>query len=162
MSQARLLLAAALIAALATWAVGQAPAPGPVSVGGLVQTTGTWTPALAFGGSTTGITYTTQQGDWTRVGNMITVRFTILLSSKGAQTGNATISGLPFATNNGGNRFGGTWAFGGGMAVSSSMVFSVAPGATTIDIFDVGAQTTISNTAFTNTSNVQGTITYFL
>lgn len=30
-----------------------------------------WTPALNFGGSTTGITYTTQAGTYTRVGNLI-------------------------------------------------------------------------------------------
>ena len=57
---------------------------------------GTWTPALAFGGATTGITYTTQSGTYVRIGNLVYVNFSIDLTSKGSATGNATITGLPF------------------------------------------------------------------
>jgi hypothetical protein len=61
---------------------------------------GTWTPVLRFGGGTTGITYTTQQGRYTRVGRTVTIRFEITLSSKGSSTGEADITGLPFAAAN--------------------------------------------------------------
>lgn len=57
---------------------------------------GTWTPVLRFGGGSTGITYTTQQGRYTRVGRTVTIRFEITLSSKGSSTGEADITGLPY------------------------------------------------------------------
>lgn len=60
-------------------------------------TESTFTPQLRFGGSSTGITYTTQTGTYTRVGNIINFFINIVLSSKGAQTGDASIFGLPVA-----------------------------------------------------------------
>lgn len=54
-----------------------------------------WTPALSFGGSSTGITYSTQTGIYSRIGNIVYFSLQIVLSSKGAQTGNAAITGFP-------------------------------------------------------------------
>lgn len=62
---------------------------------------GTWTPALAFGGGSTGITYTTQSGRYIKIGSVVTVWCDILLSSKGSSTGSATVTGLPFANGSG-------------------------------------------------------------
>ena len=59
---------------------------------------GNWTPVLKFGGGTTGITYNTQIGRYTKIGRLVQVNITIYLSSKGSSTGVATITGLPFAT----------------------------------------------------------------
>ena len=58
---------------------------------------GAWTPALDFGGVTTGITYSVQSGSYTKVGRLVFVAMQITLSSKGAAVGNAGLSGLPFA-----------------------------------------------------------------
>ena len=59
---------------------------------------GTWTPELRFGGATpSGIVQTSSLGYYTKVGNLVTVQVKIILSSKGAQTGNAEIYGLPFS-----------------------------------------------------------------
>ena len=57
---------------------------------------GTWTPVLKFGGATTGITYTTQTGTYTKIGRMVCARATITLSSNGSASGGATVTGLPF------------------------------------------------------------------
>jgi hypothetical protein len=62
---------------------------------------GTWTPALAFGGGTTGITYGNRGGYYTKVGRVVTLTGGITLSSKGSSTGAATITGLPFPTKSG-------------------------------------------------------------
>lgn len=59
---------------------------------------GAWTPTLNFGGATTGITYTTQNGFWRRQGNRVDWSLEILLSNKGTATGGATITGLPYAS----------------------------------------------------------------
>lgn len=60
---------------------------------------GTWTPVLTFGGSSTGITYSVQNGSYTRIGNFVRCTFAIELTSKGAQVGQALITGLPFTVN---------------------------------------------------------------
>jgi len=58
----------------------------------------TWTPVIAFGGGSTGVTYTTQAGWYSRIGNTIHYNCTVILSSKGTDVGAATISGLPFSS----------------------------------------------------------------
>jgi len=58
---------------------------------------GTWTPVLEFGGGTTGITYGTQVGTYTKIGDEVTIRMEIVLTSKGTDTGNVTVTGSPFA-----------------------------------------------------------------
>ena len=60
---------------------------------------GTWTPSLKFGGNFNG-SYSTQTGYYTRVGRLVTFSFRITLSSKGSNTGNAQVFGLPFAVKN--------------------------------------------------------------
>lgn len=59
-----------------------------------------WTPALEFGGLSTGITYSAQVGDWSRIGNIYMFRAQITLTSKGTATGNATITGIPTGPTN--------------------------------------------------------------
>ncbi len=54
-----------------------------------------WTPVLAFGGASVGITYVAQTGSYTRIGNVVTFTCNVQLSSKGSSTGNVTITGLP-------------------------------------------------------------------
>jgi len=55
-----------------------------------------WTPVLAFGG-TGGSSYTTQTGRYVLVDGVVTFTLNIVLSAVGAETGNATITGLPVA-----------------------------------------------------------------
>src|SRR5579872_4902954 len=64
---------------------------------------GSFTPGIAFGGSNTGITYTTQTGFYYQIGSIVFVQINIVLSSKGAQTGSATLTGLPVSTGSAGS-----------------------------------------------------------
>ena len=60
--------------------------------------TGVFTPSLSFDNNNTGITYSTQLGYWTRLApKMVYVRGQLILTSKGAQTGDARIEDLPFS-----------------------------------------------------------------
>lgn len=59
---------------------------------------GTWTPAITFGGGSTGLTYTTQTGTYTKIGRMVMVQAAITLSAKGSSTGTFALIGMPFAT----------------------------------------------------------------
>jgi hypothetical protein len=61
--------------------------------------TGTFTPELNFGGASTGITYSSRFGRYTRIGNVVFWDIDMVLTSKGSATGDATIAGLPFTSN---------------------------------------------------------------
>lgn len=62
-------------------------------------TTGSWTPALKFGGATTGITYGSNTGIYYTLSNgtiqLVYAYWDFTLTSKGSATGAATITGLP-------------------------------------------------------------------
>jgi hypothetical protein len=60
--------------------------------------TALWIPTIAIGGNSSGITYTTQLGGFTVIGNLISIWADILLSSKGSNSGAVTIPNLPIAT----------------------------------------------------------------
>lgn len=62
---------------------------------------GTWTPAIKFGGATTGITYgAATLGRYTKIGRQVTASCICTLTSKGTATGSATLEGLPFGAAN--------------------------------------------------------------
>lgn len=54
-----------------------------------------FTPILEFGGASTGITYDTQIGIYSRIGSIVFVFVGLFLTSKGSATGQAVIKGLP-------------------------------------------------------------------
>jgi len=56
---------------------------------------GTWTPTIAFGGAAVGVTYGTQTGTYTKIGNRYFIDGVITLTSKGSSTGAVTVAGLP-------------------------------------------------------------------
>lgn len=57
-----------------------------------------WTPNIQIGGVSTGITYTTQNGRYYQLGNVVVFWFNIVLSSLGGLSGAVTISNMPVAT----------------------------------------------------------------
>jgi hypothetical protein len=117
---------------------------------------GTWTPVLTFNGNSIGITYSTQRGRYTKVGRAVTVHFEISLSSKGSSTGEAWITGLPFAT--GQIEAMPVYLYAnfllaykvGIMYVSASNIWELAANGTSF----------FTDTNFTNTSRFWGTCTY--
>jgi hypothetical protein len=57
-----------------------------------------FTPVLAFGGASVGVTYSTQVGRYKKIGSRIIFQIRLVVTSKGSSTGNATITGLPFTS----------------------------------------------------------------
>lgn len=119
-------------------------------------TGGTFTPAVTFGGASTGVTYGTQTGHYTRIGNIVTFRCQVILTNKGSSTGTANITNLPYA-----------------VATASSFVVSpsvltlpagylsvtgiVLSGGTIIYLQAynlTGSTSNLDNTAFANTTNI--------
>ncbi len=124
---------------------------------------GSWTPAITFGGGSTGITYTSRSGEYTRVGNMIFFAFNIIMSAKGSSTGIAAVSGLPVAS-------AGTNAFmlvgytlNITLAVGSSYV-SMSPSASVLNLFIealTGGVSNLTDVQFAATTQLQGNGFYF-
>lgn len=58
---------------------------------------GTWTPTLSFAGASVGVTYSTQIGNYTQIGNLVYYYINLVLTSKGSSTGECriTIPSLP-------------------------------------------------------------------
>lgn len=56
---------------------------------------GTYTPTVSYSGSTSGITYASRTGSFTKIGNVITVQVNITLTNKGTGSGSVIVS-LPF------------------------------------------------------------------
>jgi hypothetical protein len=126
---------------------------------------GTWTPNLAFGGLNTGITYAGRSGWYVKIGNTVIANAEVFLSNKGAQVGDATISGLPF-TPSGAN--GSAWVpFGARQRITlaaSSNAFVIVSTTTTASLFQLnnlgGAAVTVTDTAFVNNSEFNIQIVY--
>jgi hypothetical protein len=58
---------------------------------------GTWTPLVAFGGNSVGLTTVVSSGKYTKIGNIVYYAAEIYFTNKGSSTGAATVTGLPFA-----------------------------------------------------------------
>jgi hypothetical protein len=126
---------------------------------------GTWTMGIAFGGGTTGITYTVNTGRYIKVGKSVTVTGLLLLSNKGSSTGAAAITGLPYT-------------IGAGNPSQSAAAVRLANstfvgqynavgdiGATTISFgtdSELGVPSSLTNTNFANNSLIQISYTYFV
>lgn len=121
-------------------------------------TSATFTPVLAFGGASVGITYATQAGKYWKIGAVVYFNINIFLTSKGSSVGNATITGLPFASANDGqvqmigieaflNTYpAGTTYIVGELDPNTSAVIIAACGA--------GNQVAVTNTEFANNSEL--------
>ena len=127
---------------------------------------GTWTAGIAFDGGTTGITYGSQLGVYTKIGRMVTCIGVVQLSSKGSSSGAATITGLPFTVAANEPNYGGvSFGYISNMTFASVLLARTVAGATTLTLGEVttaGVDTDITNADFTNTTSLRFAFTYFV
>lgn len=124
-----------------------------------------WTPGIAFGGGTTGLTYAVdgQVGRYIRLGAFIVAQAYIELSNKGSSTGAATITGLPVASANITNFFQACIARYNTITGITGMVQAhINPNTQTVALSYLGTGTAagMDNTHFTNSSNIMITAIY--
>ncbi len=121
---------------------------------------GTFTPALLLGGASTGITYSTQTGRFTKIGRLVTVQVKLVLSSKGVMPGGATLSGLPFTASSVLNHAG-ILALSAASSLANTAAFA-NPGTTVCNLLysNAGTLLLIDASQLTNTSEFYITITY--
>lgn len=122
-----------------------------------------WTPALTFGGGSTGLTYSTQAGQYVTIGNLVVAEFNIVLSAKGSSTGSAAIS-LP-VTAGGSNRvgFGIVSAYSGAVGLTGWPHGSIVASGTvcTLQQFGATAGAALADTNFGNSTAISGVLIYF-
>lgn len=123
--------------------VGVAPSWGPV------YATGTFTPAVAFGGAAVGVTYSVQTGNYYKFSNFVFFAIRVQLTSKGSSTGSVTITGLPFTASQAGTASIYATFFA---SLTGTIVAQVTASATTIGVFQTSATGT-SALADTNVNN---------
>jgi len=105
---------------------------------------GTWTPDLLFGGGSTGLTYASRSGTYTKIGNRLWGSLALVLSAKGTSTGAVTIGGLPY-----------TQAFG--TQGSASCAYYTGMASVGVGIFGRIFGTTITLTGFGSTAAAAAT-----
>lgn len=127
---------------------------------GTSASVGSWTPVLNIGGSTTGITYSVQQGFYYQLGPIVWFSCHINLTSKGAQVGTLAITGLPVAGGISSNDFTGIISYYDNLTMDVNFVTPVWQANTTnLILWEVGsAQTT---TRLTEVSLANTTVMIF-
>lgn len=130
---------------------------------------GTWTPTVV-GSVTAGTqTYAWQYGKYTRIGNQVTLVFSVRVATTLGATGNIRIGGLPFTGVSGQINAGGAAISDWGNLVANSYVFmsGVVPQNTNyLELTGATAATTstgsVSTSSLTAGGYFDGTITYFV
>lgn len=124
---------------------------------------GTWTPLLSFGGGSTGLTYTTQAGTYTKIGRLVSIGARIVLSAKGSSTGAAQVAGLPFSAGSVGHLH--------PVTIGSYAAMSGLTGAPMGRIFlgnivmgqsGAAASADLTDTSFTNTTTIDFSSVYLV
>jgi hypothetical protein len=128
---------------------------------------GTWTVGITFGGGNTGVTYNAGAGPgkYTKVGRKVTASVYFLLTSKGSSTGQAVLTGLPFAMGSGWGDCGtASLSYMSGLTFAGIPQACVYPATTTLYLLQSasgGAGSYLTNADFTNTTAIMLTVTYF-
>ena len=128
---------------------------------------GTFTPVVAFGGGSSGITYSSgrQLGQYTKIGDVVHIYMHIQLTSKGSSTGQVTITGLPFTVKNSGHHYipAKTWIqlMAG---LNETPTFRFVTGQTQMDVYQMSSNSysVISNSNVTNSTAFQIAGHYFV
>jgi hypothetical protein len=117
---------------------------------------GTWTPAVAFGGNSVGVTYTANVGNYVKVGNVVHIQMYSYLSSKGSSTGVITFTGLPFAAKNQSNAYN-SFSFYCGLSTGTSGSFMayISPNTQYVNLTfsQTGTSANFTNTQCLNNSD---------
>jgi len=119
---------------------------------------GTFIPALTFGGGNTGITYNTQVGKYTQIGNIVYFLFRIFLTNKGSSTGAASITGFPVASYSGQQGACSCIYQSLTLATYSEIGLQMNSGATTATLIASSAASSQVEAALTDTSFANGTV----
>jgi hypothetical protein len=127
---------------------------------------GTFTPGIGGSGGQSGQAYSIQVGSYVKIGRFVHAQFTIALSTLGTVTGNAQITGLPFASENVANQnASAVISYFSGLTTNVVWLSAfVAPNASVLQLFKLAAASTgavaVVQADLSNTSALVGSVTY--
>jgi hypothetical protein len=115
---------------------------------------GTFTPAITLGGAAVGVTYNTQFGHYTKIGNRVTFNLRVTLSNKGSSTGAILITGLPY-TSAAQQQAVSAWVTSASSGISSGFMALVATSSTTATVwyYAAGSAQQMKDTDINNSSD---------
>ncbi len=119
---------------------------------------GTWTPALTFGGGSTGMTYSAQSASYTKIGDVVHYSGGISLTAKGSSTGSALITSLPFTSRNNNNARAAAAISADSLTYTGIVMTSINPNGTDISLIDMteaGLAAALDHTNFGNSTLVR-------
>lgn len=124
---------------------------------------GTFTPTITFGGASVGITYSSQVGVYTKIGNLVTIGIAIVLTNKGSSTGAAMVGGLPFNVTSADTFPLNYQANNMAATAATDLQAQALASTTTISLvrFAAGAGTAMTNTDFNNNTVTRISGQYF-
>ena len=113
---------------------------------------GSWTPSLVFNGGSSGMTYSSRSGQYTRIGRTVFFDASFNLSAKGSSTGSAVIRGLPFS----GQTYGAGGAFGFSFTgLTGAVTIYIAASELALYQANSGGFSTMDHTSFTNDTAIR-------
>jgi hypothetical protein len=126
---------------------------------------GVWTPVLAFGGNSVGITFSASYNtsSVTKIGSRVFVSGISILTSKGSSVGDATLKSLPFPAD-GVKGFSAVICSLAGVTFTGQYSAELDANADTINFYQVsnlGVQSALTNTNFSNSSAIVFSFSYF-
>lgn len=116
-----------------------------------------WTPVLAFGGASVGITYAVQAGSFVKTAQMCVATFRITLTNKGSSTGIATVTGVLFGTP---TTASGDIGYYTGMISATGLTGYLGGGTWNFTIPGATGIVAATDANFTNSSDIIVTLTY--
>lgn len=114
------------------------------------------TAGLTFGGSATGVTFGTNVCSYSLFGKWELIQISMILTSKGAQTGTALVTGLPVATKSDASAYQTcAFVFATGSLTGDARVL-VGPNSQAIQTYQItgGVAAALTDAAFSNTTNL--------
>jgi hypothetical protein len=126
---------------------------------------GTWTMNISFGGASVGVIYSNNTGSYTKIGRKVTVIGYMTLTNKGSSTGIAIITGLPFTIASGLSSYSSPSLRCAGISYVGMLTGYGAVTQQNIvlqEVTEAGVVTDITNSDFTNTSDILLSFTYFV
>ncbi|WP_346234727.1 hypothetical protein MKY04_16180 [Lysinibacillus telephonicus] len=130
---------------------------------GLKVESGNFTPVLLGETITGNPTYTTQSGEYYKIGNLVYVNINITISNKGGLLGNVSVSGLPFFSKGANKSFSLSHIAGIIFGDKKQLIFTTnyeSDRGTFYFLSDGGYWTTLQDTEVTNNAEINLTGTY--
>jgi hypothetical protein len=130
---------------------------------------GTWTPTVQASGGSSGQAYSQQVGNYTKIGNLVTIFFTVILTNEGTHSGTELkLFGLPFTVKNNSAPAGGSINFANNLGndVMASMTLNGNGAGNTTTLFlnhgtaDSANPMANNETILANTSRFDGFACY--